>query len=92
MFFLIFYLIIRQFTPAGMEPRPFGFPDVGRGDLDPLGRGGPGNLFAFPSRPDIHGLPNPRFDPYGPPDRNIRPNPNPDHLQPPNFGGHDFYM
>lgn len=84
---------VGQFMPVGTEPRPFGFPDVGRGDLDPLGRIGSGNLFEFPpQRPPLHGNAQPRFDPFGPPDRNIRPNPNPDHLQPPNFGGHDYYM
>ncbi|XP_067630801.1 proteasome inhibitor PI31 subunit [Eurosta solidaginis] len=74
-----------------MEPRPFGFPDVGRGDLDPLGRGGPGNLFPMPSRPDINAGLNPRFDPVGPDGRILRPDPNPDHFQPPNFG-FDYYM
>lgn len=82
------------------QPPPFGFP-VGRGDLDPLGRGGPGNLFPFPSHPDFRlgpdnggfgpGAPRPRFDPFGPPERSIRPNPNPDHLPPPGFGG-DYFM
>ncbi|XP_018803617.1 PREDICTED: proteasome inhibitor PI31 subunit isoform X1 [Bactrocera latifrons] len=74
-----------------MEPRPFGFPDVGRGDLDPLGRGGPGNLFPMPSRPDFNAGLNPRFDPVGPDGRILRADPNPDHLQPPNFG-FDYYM
>ncbi|XP_037825238.1 proteasome inhibitor PI31 subunit [Lucilia sericata] len=86
------------YTPAN-QPPPFGFP-VGRGDLDPLGRGGPGNLFPFPSHPDFRLGPDnsgigpgarPRFDPFGPPERGIRPNPNPDHMQPPGFGG-DYYM
>lgn len=83
------------------QPPPFGFP-VGRGDLDPLGRGGPGNLFPFPSHPDFRlgpdngggfgpGAPRPRFDPFGPPERGIRPNPNPDHMPPPGFGG-DYFM
>lgn len=84
---------VGSFMPAGMDPRPFGFPDVGRGDLDPLGRGGSGNLFEFPPhRPPLYGNAQPRFDPFGPPDPNVRPNPNPDHLQPPNFGGHNYYM
>ena len=81
-----------RFAPAGMEPRPFGYPDVGRGDLDPLGRGGGGNLFPFPSHPNVHGGAQPRFDPFGPPGPNVRPNPNPDHFQPPNFGSPDYYM
>lgn len=71
------------------------FPDVGRGDLDPFGRGG-GNLFdprdlgpfaprrpgSFPLPPGVP--PGARFDPYGPP----RPNrfePNPDHFRPPGY-------
>ncbi|XP_011290443.2 proteasome inhibitor PI31 subunit [Musca domestica] len=77
-------------------PLPFGFPEVGRGDLDPLGRGGPGNLFPFPSHPEFRIGPNngprPRFDPYGPPERGIRPNPNPDHFPPPGGFGGDYYM
>uniref|UniRef100_A0A1B0FC65 Uncharacterized protein n=1 Tax=Glossina morsitans morsitans TaxID=37546 RepID=A0A1B0FC65_GLOMM len=79
-------------------PRPFAFPEVGRGDLDLLGHGGHGNLFPFPSHPEFRVGPGssggmqPRFDPYGPqPERNLRPNPNPDHLQPPNFGG-DYFI
>uniref|UniRef100_A0A1A9UU06 Proteasome inhibitor PI31 subunit n=1 Tax=Glossina austeni TaxID=7395 RepID=A0A1A9UU06_GLOAU len=87
-----------QYHPAGVDTRPFGFPEVGRGDLDPFARGGHGNLLPFPSRPDIHGGPGgsggmqPRFDPFGPlPERNIRPYPNPDHLPPPGFGG-DYFM
>lgn len=82
-------------------------PEVGTGDLDPLGRVGGGNLFPFPSHPGFHlgphgsggsGIGNPqrpglqpRFDPFGPPEGNLRPNANPDHLHPPNFGG-DYYM
>ncbi|KAL9921253.1 proteasome inhibitor 31 kDa [Glossina fuscipes fuscipes] len=80
-----------QYHPAGVEPRPFGFPEVGRGDLDPFARGGHGNLLPFPSHPGPGGM-QPRFDPFGPlPDRNIRPHPNPDHLPPPGFGG-DYFM
>ncbi|KAI8040004.1 hypothetical protein M5D96_007429 [Drosophila gunungcola] len=84
----------RSFIPGGFEPRPFGFPDIGRGDLDPLGRGGPGNLFTFPSHPNMGPGPLPRFDPFGP----INPNrpgqgggPNPDHMRPPNWDP-DYYM
>ncbi|XP_023032043.1 proteasome inhibitor PI31 subunit isoform X2 [Drosophila willistoni] len=73
------------------EPRPFGFPEVGRGDLDPLARGGPGNLFPFDPRPNAPGV-RPRFDPFGPPDRNILGRgPNPDHFRPPNWEP-DYYM
>ncbi|XP_075168179.1 proteasome inhibitor 31 kDa [Haematobia irritans] len=91
----------RPFNPYGPTPHfsgppPFGFPDVGRGDLDPLGRGGPGNLFPFPSNPEFRigpGTgPRPRFDPFGPPDRGLRPNPNPDHFPPPGGFGGDYYM
>jgi len=79
--------------------------DIGRGDLDPLGRGGGGMLFPGPgipggplrgigSFPGAPGLPPPppgaRFDPFGPPDIN-RGNPNPDHFRPPpDFD--DMYM
>ncbi|KAH8321705.1 hypothetical protein KR074_012467, partial [Drosophila pseudoananassae] len=83
-----------SFMPGGFEPRPFGFPDIGRGDLDPLGRGGPGNLFAFPSRPNMGpGVgPLPRFDPFGPGDPNVPGRgPNPDHMRPPNWDP-DYYM
>ncbi|KAH8345555.1 hypothetical protein KR084_008965 [Drosophila pseudotakahashii] len=82
-----------SFIPGGFEPRPFGFPDIGRGDLDPLGRGGSGNLFAFPSRPNMGPGPLPRFDPFSP----LNPNGpgqggiNPDHMRPPNWGP-DYYM
>ncbi|EDW32926.1 GL10241 [Drosophila persimilis] len=83
-----------SFMPGGYEPRPFGFPDIGRGDLDPLGRGGPGNLFPFPSHPGMpgNGISYPRFDPFGPIDPNL-PNrgPNPDHMRPPNWDS-DYYM
>uniref|UniRef100_A0A1A9W0Y6 Proteasome inhibitor PI31 subunit n=1 Tax=Glossina brevipalpis TaxID=37001 RepID=A0A1A9W0Y6_9MUSC len=89
---------IGQYYPGGAEPSFFGFPEVGRGDLDPLARGGYGNLFPSPSHPNFRFGPGgsggmqPRFDPYGPqPDRNIRPNPNPDHLPPPNFSS-DYFM
>lgn len=83
-----------QFIPSGFEPRPFGYPDVGRGDLDPLGRGGPGNLFPFPSHPNFQGqggrVPQPRFDPFSPNPSQILPNPDPDHLPAP--GNPDYYM
>ncbi|ALC40733.1 PI31 [Drosophila busckii] len=78
-----------SFMPHGFEPRPFGFPDIGRGDLDPLGRGS-GNLFPFPRNPNLA-----RFDPFNP----IGPNPhgpghmgpNPDHMRPPDWNP-DYYM
>ncbi|XP_053966182.1 proteasome inhibitor PI31 subunit-like [Anastrepha ludens] len=82
---------MRPMASFPMEPRPFGFPDVGRGDLDPLGRGGPGNLFPMPSRPSFNSGLNPRFDPVGPNGHIVRADPNPDHLAPPNFG-FDYYM
>lgn len=54
--------------------------DIGRGDLDPLGRGGGGMLFnppGMPFHPQPPGLggqfpqfvPGARFDPFGPPDQ-----------------------
>lgn len=80
--------------------------DIGRGDLDPLGRGGGGMLFPDPGLPGgpfggINPFPGPRgglpppppgarFDPFGPPDA-VRGNPNPDHFRPPpDFD--DMYM
>lgn len=79
--------------------------NVGRGDLDPFGRGG-GMLFNPPGRfepglpgmPGRPGFPHPgivpgaRFDPFGPPDpdRIGRAGPNPDHLPPPGYD--DMFM
>ncbi|KAH8389041.1 hypothetical protein KR200_011973 [Drosophila serrata] len=80
-----------SYTPYGYDPRPFGFPDIGRGDLDPLGRGGPGNLFNFPSRPDMGPGPVPRFDPFSPLNPNTGRGPNPDHMRPPNWDN-DYFM
>jgi len=77
---------VGQFVPVGVEQRPFGFPDIGRGDLDPLGRLGSGMMFDPRS-----GLPYARFDPYGPPNPGHLGNPNPDHFQPPGFGGRQFF-
>lgn len=73
--------------PHGFEPRPFGFPDVGRGDLDPLGRG-PGNLLSFPGHSGLA-----RFDPFNPlnPRNPSGMAPNPDHLPPPHWNP-DYYM
>lgn len=56
------------------------FPDVGRGDLDPLNAGGPGNLFPFPRTP------NPQR-----PNVPGQSGPNPDHSQPPDWNP-DQYM
>lgn len=74
------------------------FPDVGRGDLDPLGRGS-GNLFdprgpfGGPRRPGfplpLGTPPGARFDPFGPPPPN-RFEPDNDHFRPPGFD--DMYM
>lgn len=50
------------------------FPNVGRGDLDPLNVGGPGNLFPFPRTP------NPQR-----PNVPGQSGPNPDHAQPPDW-------
>ncbi|KAM8711899.1 hypothetical protein ACLKA7_012412 [Drosophila subpalustris] len=76
-----------SFMPHGFEPRPFGFPDVGRGDLDPLGRGG-GNLYSFGPNAGLA-----RFDPFSPlPPRGPgNMGPNPDHMRPPNWNP-DYYM
>ncbi|XP_031633318.1 proteasome inhibitor PI31 subunit-like [Contarinia nasturtii] len=80
--------------------------DIGRGDLDPLNRGGGGMLFnppfnnpniMQPQGPDRNRfpgiVPGARFDPFGPMDpfnNTRRPGPNPDHLPPPGF--EDMFM
>lgn len=79
--------------------------DIGRGDLDPLGRGGGGMLFnppGMPFQPPLPGVPgrNPlpgvipgaRFDPFGPPEpgRIGRMGPDPDHFPPPGYD--DMFM
>lgn len=76
--------------PHGYEPRPFGFPDIGRGDLDPLGRG-PGSLFPFNPNQGLA-----RFDPFSPigpggPGGPGNIGPNPDHMRPPHWNP-DYYM
>jgi len=74
--------------------------DIGRGDLDPFGRGG-GMLFNPPGMhplPDGIGpipgrIPGARFDPFNPipgPGRFGRSEPNPDHLRPPGYD--DMFM
>ncbi|XP_030378560.1 proteasome inhibitor PI31 subunit-like [Scaptodrosophila lebanonensis] len=74
---------LNPFVPMSYDQRrPYGFPEVGRGDLDPLGRG-PGNLLQVPSQPDSL-RPSPRFDPFGPQNPNQY-DPNPDHEQPPDY-------
>lgn len=64
---------------------PFGFPvgGIGRGDLDPLGRGGGGSLGVLPRLGPQRG--GARFDPFGP-GPGVRPNPNSDEFPPPGFG------
>lgn len=73
--------------------------DIGRGDLDPFGRGG-GMLFnppGMPFQPSFPGnlppagiVPGARFDPFSPPQSGGRPNPNNDHFRPPGFD--DMFM
>lgn len=69
--------------------------NVGRGDLDPLGRAGGGMLFRPPrigidnNIPNLARPPGARFDPFGPPDADPlragrRPNSN-DHFRPPDY-------
>lgn len=70
--------------------------DIGRGDLDPFGRGGgmlfnppmnpPGPLGPF-AGPRVNIPPGARFDPFGPPGPNNRTGPDNDHFRPP--GGFD---
>jgi len=79
--------------------------DIGRGDLDPLGRGGGGMLFNPPGMPFQPPLPGPpgrhpfpgvvpgsRFDPFGPPEpgRRARGDPDNDHFPPPGYD--DMFM
>lgn len=70
--------------PMGNDP--FGLPHggIGSGDLDPLGRGGGGNLGVLPRLGPQRG--SARFDPFGP-GPGVRPNPNFDEFPPPGFGG-----
>ncbi|XP_055627283.1 proteasome inhibitor PI31 subunit [Toxorhynchites rutilus septentrionalis] len=85
-------------------PDPLGVGNVGRGDLDPLGRGG-GMIFEPPGgfnpladlrRPGPRGpIPGARFDPFSPPvGSNPRfyrvPDPDPDHMPPPGYD--DMFM
>lgn len=87
--------------PSGFDP----LRDVGRGDLNPLGRGsGGGMIFSPPSLnpfagnlgpnsfPDNRNIPpGARFDPFTPPDGTGRINPNATHFRPPpDFD--DMYM
>ncbi|XP_058831488.1 proteasome inhibitor PI31 subunit [Topomyia yanbarensis] len=82
-----------------------GVGSVGRGDLDPFGRGGGGMLFEppggfnplgnlrFPGPPG--NIPGARFDPFGPAVGNNprlfrNPDPNPDHMPPPGYD--DMFM
>ncbi|XP_055611076.1 proteasome inhibitor PI31 subunit [Uranotaenia lowii] len=96
-------LLIGPRMPAGFNSEPFGIGNVGRGDLDPFGRGG-GMLFQPPGgfnpladlrRPGPSGIvPGARFDPFGPSvgpnPRNRNPGPDPDHLPPPGYD--DMFM
>lgn len=76
-----------------------GFGNVGRGDLDPLGRLGGGMIFPHGQIPGGPGSGLPRFDPFGPinPNRNNRGpprfGPDNDQFEPPgNNGFDDYYM
>ncbi|XP_058460411.1 proteasome inhibitor PI31 subunit [Malaya genurostris] len=84
---------------------PLGVGNVGRGDLDPFGRGGGGMIFEPPGgfnplgnlrQPGPFGnIPGARFDPFGPvvgnnPRQFRNPDPNPDHLPPPGYD--DMFM
>lgn len=86
-------------APFRIEQQPNRFyppNDVGRGDLDPLGRGGGGMLYnppdlnnIMPRFPNLARPPGARFDPFGPPDADPlragrRPNSN-DHFRPPDY-------
>lgn len=72
--------------PYPYDPYADPLRDIGRGDLDPFGRGG-GSIFQ-PQFPRLPGMPpqfhppGARFDPINPfpPDRS---NPRPDHFRPP---------
>lgn len=70
--------------------------DIGRGDLDPFGRGG-GMIFSPPNfqggigpmRPPGH-PPGARFDPINPLNPQRRGDPDPDHFRPPGYD--DMFM
>ncbi|XP_053688679.1 proteasome inhibitor PI31 subunit [Sabethes cyaneus] len=83
---------------------PLGVGNVGRGDLDPFGRGG-GMIFQPPGGFNPLGnlrlpgppgnIPGARFDPFGPlvgndPRRFRNPDPDPDHMPPPGYD--DMFM
>lgn len=98
-------LLIGGGVPGGrFGSDPLGVGNVGRGDLDPFGRGG-GMLFQPPGgfnpladlrRPGGSGIvPGARFDPFGPtvgtnPRPFRQPGPDPDHLPPPGYD--DMFM
>ncbi|XP_001841849.2 proteasome inhibitor PI31 subunit [Culex quinquefasciatus] len=98
-------LLIGGGVPVGrFGSDPLGVGNVGRGDLDPFGRGG-GMLFQPPGgfnpladlrRPGGSGIvPGARFDPFGPgvgqnPRPFRQPGPDPDHLPPPGYD--DMFM
>lgn len=98
-FFVKIFILFRLFHSIDDPLR-----NIGRGDLDPLGRGGGGMLFnppGMPFRPEIPGrpghplpgvIPGARFDPFGPidPGRIGRSGPDPDHLPPPGYD--DMFM
>lgn len=90
--------------PGMFGSDPLGVGNVGRGDLDPFGRGG-GMIFQPPGgfnpladlrRPGPSGIvPGARFDPFGPtvgtnPRTFRNPDPDPDHMPPPGYD--DMFM
>lgn len=94
----------RYGPPVGVGSDPLGVGGVGRGDLDPFGRGG-GMIFEPPGgfnplanlrRPGPSGIvPGARFDPFGPtvgtnPRTFRNPDPDPDHMPPPGYD--DMFM
>ena len=53
-------LVDRRYGPISNQNNPW---DIGRGDLDPLGRGGGGMIFNPPFRPGANIFPE--FNPHG---------------------------
>lgn len=86
----------RVMRPYPYDPYADPLRDIGRGDLDPFGRGG-GSIFQphlprLPGMPPLPHLPRARYDPPNPFPRN---NPDPDHFRPsgpPPYGYDDMFM
>lgn len=82
--------------PYPYDPYADPLRDIGRGDLDPFGRGG-GSIFQphFPRLPGMPPFPHPPGARYDPPNPFPRNDPDPDHFRrpgPPPDGYDDMFM